>query len=218
MEVAGIEIKGVIFDMDGVLLFSNEKKEKAYNIAFDEYDLKGFDHTKIAGMRTDEVVRVIVAQNKDSVDETLVDEVTARKRELAKEYFAKDVPLLDGVDDLLGGLKKAGLKVALATSASSATMNSFLGALQEDYFDYKICGTEVEYSKPHPEIYERAINAISLSPSECLVVEDSLNGLIAGDRAGTKLCAVLGTIEKEKLEASPADVIYPNAKVLLEKI
>ena len=95
---------------------------KKHNIAFDEYELKGFDHTKIAGiLRTDEVVRVIVAQNKENVDE-LVDEVTARKRELAKEYFAKDVPLLDGVDDLLGGLK-AGLKVALATSASSATMN-----------------------------------------------------------------------------------------------
>ena len=96
-----------------------------------------------------------------------------------------------------------------------------LGALQkEDYFDYKICGTEVEYSKPHPEIYEKSNKCLlpSLSPSECLVVEDSLNGLIAGDRAGTKLCAVLGTIEKEKLEASPADVIYPNAKVLLEKI
>ena len=218
MEVAGYQIKGVIFDMDGVLLFSNEIHEKAYKLAFSEYNLQGFDHTKIAGMRTDEVVRVIVEQNNNDVDENLVDEVTARKRELAKEYFAKEVPLLDGVDDLLGGLKAAGLKVALATSASSSTMNSFLGALERDYFDYKICGTEVEYSKPHPEIYERAISAIELAPSECLVVEDSLNGLIAGDRAGTKLCAVLGTIEKEKLEASPAHIIYPNAKVLLENI
>ena len=140
-------LKGVIFDMDGVLLFSNEIHEKAYNIAFDEYRLKGFDHTKIA-IVMNEVVRVIVAQNK-SVDETLVDEVTARKRELAKRTFAKEVPLLDGVDDLLGGLK-AGLKVALATSASSATMNSFLGALEITLVIPNLYGTEVEYSKPHP--------------------------------------------------------------------
>ena len=167
-------------------------------------------------MRTDEVVRVIIAQNKDSVDEALVDEVTARKRELAKEFFAKEVPLLTGVDLLLSSLKESGLRVALATSASSSTMNSFLGALEEDYFDYKICGTEVEFSKPHPEIYERAIEAISLTPNECLVVEDSLNGLIAGGKAGTKLCAVLGTIEKTELEASKADIILPTASSLLD--
>ena len=140
------------------------------------------------------------------------------KRELAKEYFAKEVPLLDGVDDLLGGLKAAGLKVALATSASSSTMNSFLGALERDYFDYKICGTEVEYSKPHPEIYERAISAIELAPSECLVVEDSLNGLIAKGQGWNEALRRFGYDRKRKLEASPAHIIYPNAKVLLENI
>ena len=63
-----------------------------------------------------------------------------------------------------------------------------------------------------PEIYERAISAIELAPSECLVVEDSLNGLIAGDRAGTKLCAVLGTIEKESLRH-----LLPISSILTQK-
>lgn len=214
MNFHGFQITGIIFDMDGVLMYSNEIHVKAYMEALEEYQLKGFRHSEIAGMRTDEVIRNIIRLNHVKVDEDLVRRVAARKSELARKSFAVHVPLLEGVDDLLSNLKESGLKIALATSASAGTMNSFVNALKEDPFDFKICGNEVEKSKPHPEIYHRAIAGIQKNPKDCLVIEDSINGIEAARDAGALLCAVEGTFPLEILTESKPHGILKNATEL----
>ena len=214
MKLQEMGIEGVIFDMDGVLLFSNEIHASAYRKTFSDFGLKGFDHTSISGMRTDEVMKIMLHKNDMPTSQKMIDDLTKSKRAYARDLFAHSVPLLENVDHLLEALKERDYKVALATSASQSTMNSFLQALSRDYFDFTICGTEVEFSKPDPEIYMRAMVGIDTNPGSCLVVEDSLNGLQAGKSAGAKLCAVLGTIEKKDLEEFSPHMILDHAGYL----
>ena len=84
--------------------------------------------------------------------------------------------------------------------ASSNTANSFLDV--DDHraqFDFVITGPEVAVSKPHPEIYQRAMQEFNVLPEECLVVEDSVNGIKSGRAAGAHVVAVGGTFEAETL-------------------
>ena len=95
------------------------------------------------------------------------------------------VPVKKGLYELLNYLKDIGLKTAVATSTSKQRALSLLRMSNvEKYFDYVLCGDEIEYSKPHPEIFLKVAEILDCLPERCIVLEDSEAGIIAAHRAG----------------------------------
>lgn len=93
--------------------------------------------------------------------------------------------------EVLEELREMKLKLAVATSSVSTSARPFLDRHQlTKYFEVIITGDEVERGKPHPDIYLRAAEKLSVSPNECLVIEDSLSGVAAGKAAGMRVAAI----------------------------
>jgi HAD superfamily hydrolase (TIGR01509 family) len=95
------------------------------------------------------------------------------------------VPVKDGLNEVLERLKKSGLLMAVATSSRRAIAEEYLiNANVMKYFDITVCGDEVKRGKPHPEIFLTAANELNCQPEQCLMFEDSENGLLSAAAAG----------------------------------
>jgi len=94
------------------------------------------------------------------------------------------VPIKPGLLEVLERLRKSGLTMAVATSSRRAIAEEYLiNANVLKYFDVTVCGDEVGQGKPHPEIFLRAASALNCQPGQCLMLEDSENGLLSAIRA-----------------------------------
>lgn len=101
------------------------------------------------------------------------------------------LPAKPGVEDFLRSAKENGLRVALATSSCREKPTVHLERLHlMQYFDLLVTAEDVERIKPHPDLFLKAAETLGCAPEECLVVEDSLNGLTAGLNAGMRVLVV----------------------------
>ncbi|MBQ9673320.1 MAG: HAD family phosphatase [Ruminococcus sp.] len=186
-----MQIKGAVFDMDGVLLNSEVLYQRFWIEALRYY---GYNATKehILAMRS------LTGKNaerklKSFFGEKLNYETVKNKRaELMESYIDKHgVEMKKGADKILPILKNKGIKLALATSSPLERAKKHLSlAGIFKYFDEYICGSMVENSKPAPDIYLLATKKLGLSPDECIAVEDSPNGVISAVNAGCKTIMV----------------------------
>jgi HAD superfamily hydrolase (TIGR01509 family) len=97
----------------------------------------------------------------------------------------REIGMIPGVLELLAGLRSRGLKTALATSASRHRMQSVIEMFDlAILFDAVVCDEDVKLSKPDPEIFITAAEKLDVMPENCVVIEDSRNGLIAAKKAG----------------------------------
>lgn len=114
------------------------------------------------------------------------------RTESMNEYIDEHgVPVKTGLFQLLEYLKNHDMKIAVATSSHQAIAEDYLKkAGVFDYFNVHVYGDKISKGKPDPEIFLKAADMLSLPASECVVLEDSPNGIIAGDAAGCKVIAV----------------------------
>ncbi len=123
--------------------------------------------------------------------EATVEEMMAQRTGVGIRYYSEVIPLYEGVIDVLKQLKADGLKLALATSSVSQLILPMLKRHGiEEYFDAIITGERVKNGKPHPDIYLLAAESVGVAPENCLVVEDALAGLQAGNSAGCITVAI----------------------------
>lgn len=110
----------------------------------------------------------------------------------AAEWIEKNgLPVKPGLKKLLNYLKENGFKTALATSSSREKAMAYLKMADvETYFTTSVCGAEVQNAKPAPDIFLAAAKALGLEPQQCLVLEDSRNGLEAAKAAGCKAVVI----------------------------
>lgn len=174
----------VIFDMDGLMFDTERIYYKAWQEAAAEYGYK----------ITWEVYVQIVARNSRYIEKVLkkllgddlpYDEICQRKRFLSDEIIAKEgITKKAGLVELLDYLDKAGIKKAVATSSMREKAVNYLTlAGIKERFDYIICGSDVEESKPNPEIFLKAAEYFKISPDNCMVLEDSRLGIQAAKAA-----------------------------------
>ena len=178
-------IKGIIFDMDGVLVDS----QPAHFV----FDIKSLEKcgvirdtafvTQYAGMAGPDrwaKYKKDLALTED-VD-TLVARHAATIADCLNDF--QFVPIR-GVTELLVFLKEKGLRLAVASSSDTAFVHRMLGLLKLDrYFDAIVCGDEITRSKPAPDIFLKAAQVLGLTPERCIVIEDSGAGTLAASRAG----------------------------------
>ena len=179
-----MKIKAIIFDMDGVLIDSEPFWAEAIVEVFARYGIslhKG-DPQKTRGLRIAEVVDYwLEVKGRDrSLTTTLVQKILERVNELVLERGK----IFEGVGHVMKIAYDHHLMVAVATSSPRFLAENFLDKVGIKA-DLKVIrtGETVEYAKPHPEIYLLTARDLGVDPTECLVIEDSVQGVIAAKAA-----------------------------------
>lgn len=208
-------IKGIIFDMDGVLLNSAVMHERAFRDVLEPLGVRVFDYSRVTGMRTDEALRLTLAQNGIPFSLAQVDALAAEKSRIARELIAASNPVVPSCAEVLAALSGC-CSLALASSASKETVDLFLtrNALT-GRFQCVLHGGDVRRAKPEPEIYELACQRLELSPAECLIVEDAVSGVRAGKAAGATVWGIPATCPAQALVDAGADRIIHRLEYLL---
>jgi beta-phosphoglucomutase len=211
-------IKGIIFDMDGVLLDSSSIHEQAFRDVLAAQAVDRFEYRGVAGMRTDEALRRVLTENGISYSDELIASLAAAKSRRAREAIVRENPVDPRWKDVLEGLARD-YRLGLASSASEATVNLFLdqNGLRV-LFECVLHGGDVRLAKPAPDIYALACERLRLAPAECLIVEDAAGGVRAGKAAGAVVWGIPTTYTAAELEACGADGIIGSAGDLLELV
>jgi len=201
-------LKAVLFDMDGVIVDSEPLHKKAYYKMFE--DVKILVSTKLyesfTGQSTFKICQTLC---NDFNLRQAPKELVALKRKHFKYIFENDTDfcLIEGVLNLIIDYNKNGLKLVLASSASMETINKIFTRFQLDqYFIAKLSGADLKASKPHPEIFIKAAKASKFQKEECLVIEDSTNGIEAAVNAGI-YCVGFDSFHSKNQDYSKADLV-----------
>jgi len=208
--------RAVFFDMDGVIVDSERywRTEQPDHIFPATLDGEHPDLDETTGMNYREIYDYLDEhyETKISKDEYIdIFDATAR------EIYSERVSLLDGFHDLVSDLQEAGVPVAIVTSAPPA----WHGIVTEQFditVDETLSAEDIDGDgKPAPDIYEYAARMVDRDPGECLVIEDSKNGVEAGKNAGMAVIAYRSG-PNDDTDLSAADVIVESADELRAEI
>lgn len=190
-------IRGVIFDLDGVLVTTDELHYQAWKQVADQESIH-FDRTinhRLRGVSRMESLEIILerAGREYSPEQKLA--MANRKNNLYRELLQTLTPadILPGVNTVLAELRRRGIKMAIASSSKNTPLILSRVGLK-DAFDAVADGNDITHSKPHPEVFLLAAQRLGLPPADCLVIEDAVAGIEAGRRAGMAVFGI-GTPE-----------------------
>lgn len=210
------DFEAVIFDMDGVLIDS----EPLWKIAMEDVfksvgcNLTRKDFQKTVGLRIDEVISYWY--NHSPWDNVSVDEVERNIVLRMIELIQQNGSPLTGVVDTLTFLQSKGLKIGLATSSYTVLINTVLDVLKlRPYFDFTHSAEKEDFGKPHPAVYLTVAHSLNVVPTKCLVIEDSLNGIISGKAARMKVVCIPEKSHTPEPKLALADFQFEDMKELL---
>ena len=203
-----MELKGVIFDMDGVIVDSEE-----LHVAFECDILKslGIDFPKegfpeYAGLAMDKFWLALKERyNLQQPVEELLAYDTAMRAKAFKEQTHFDSPI--GVQNLIKSLKRAGIPIALASSSHTLVINAIIDKLRfRRYFDVIVSGFELKNGKPAPDIFLYAADLLGTPHADTIVIEDTANGVLAAKNAGMKCVGYHNPTNPTRQDLSQADL------------
>ena len=181
-------IKAVIFDMDGVLINSQEQHYKIDLLTLKEIGTEGTRELveKFAGTRTGERFEKFREVLNFKTDIKTIIDIHTRLRD---EVFENDgVEVIDGVIDLIDDIRKNNILTAVASSSSYDLIYFVLDKMgARNKFDVVLSGSDMERGKPAPDIFLAAAEKLGVKADECLVIEDSGNGVEAASCAKMKI-------------------------------
>ena len=211
----------VIFDMDGVIFDTERLYLECIRPAAEKYGLAGFDEVAHACIgRTDVETKKLMrkAFGEDAPLEAVEQEAF---KVFQKRYEEDGLPVKDGAVELLEYLKRAGARIAIGSSTAHDVVEMELrdaGLLQ--YFDALACGDMVEHSKPEPDVFllaaemllgsegQAAPGSLQESIADCIIIEDSFNGVIAARRAGATVFMVPDLLEPTEEIRAMEDKVF----------
>ncbi len=203
--------KGILFDMDGVLVDSEPLFHKAVNMMVERCGAAPIteeENNRYLLGTTVEETWVRVKELRD-VPQTPA-ELLAGYNEVVKEVLRSDLTARPGVRELIAEANRRGLPIAVASSSLREWVNLKLSVIGlTDAFPVKLGGDDIENGKPAPDIYIKAAQLIGLEASECIAIEDSPIGLAAASSSGAYTICTL-TDSTRHLDLSDADVIIEN--------
>jgi len=195
-----MEIKLVIFDLDGVLVDAKEIHYDALNDALgDKYSISIDEHLSIYdGLKTSQKLEILTREKGLPVE--LYDEIWSNKQKITISKL-KTLSQSNTLIECFNSLFNDGYKIAVCSNSIRKTVLTVLSKLGIiEYVDLIISNEDVKNSKPHPEMYWKAISKMSFLPEQTLIVEDSPYGLLAASRSKSHVLRV----------KSPTEVIYSN--------
>ena len=196
-------MKGIIFDMDGVLIDAMPFHAEAMKIAIKEetdYEIDKKIVYQLEGMPSNHLVKEIFKTNNinKELDHKLIEKISERKKQVFREI--EDTRLIEGVYDLIKVLNKCNCLKAIVTGAAKKeielTIDKMIGLKN---FDVVISGEDVEAGKPDATPFVLALQKMKIKSADCIVVENAPLGVEAANKAGI-MCII--TLNNTPLEVS----------------
>ena len=181
--------RAILFDMDGLMIDSESVYWAAGRQIAARFGKTVKDETlgRMMGRSPIESVR-LYAQELDLTEPP--EALLAEREGLVMKTFQRGVPAMPGLTEVLAEFRPR-YKLAVATSATRRIVDVILGGLDLlRWFDAIQTSDDITHGKPHPEIYQKAMERVGVTPDESIVLEDSSNGALAGKRAGGYVIAV----------------------------
>ncbi len=208
-------LQTVIFDMDGVIVDTEPVHNYAYYQHFKELgiEVSAEMFATFTGNSTKNVFQKIKEHFGVTEDiPTLVE----KKRSLFNDAFdtKADLFLLEGVEDLIKQLHQNGIQLILASSSSKVTINRVFNRFKLDtYFSHIVSGEDFPQSKPNPDIFLEAVRLSKSNKENCIVIEDSTNGIKAAHAAGV-FCVGYRSVNSKKQDYSLANLVIDSFEEL----
>ncbi|MER5176675.1 MAG: HAD family phosphatase [Candidatus Nitrosocosmicus sp.] len=211
-------MKGIMFDMDGVLIDSMPFHAEAFQIAFKEdtnHEIDKNDIFLLEGMPGSELVKEILkrGQNDKQGDDNLVQKINKRKGQVFKEI--QKAKAFEGVKELIDSLNCDNCVKAVVSGASKQEVESLLEKNGLSNFNVIITGDDLRDGKPDPEPFQTALDRLNLKPSEAIIVENSPLGVESAIRAGIQYIV---TLNNTPLKLSDFKGLLPDNKNEINKI
>jgi len=214
------EIRALIFDQDGVIIDTERDGHRiAFNQTFKEfgYDFqwdveKYHELLQVAGgkerMRHYLHTEGFGVEVRPEEEDELIKRMHKRKTAIFIELIESGkLPLRPGVERLMQEVMDAGLTLGVCTTSNERAARAVAYNILKDIkFDFVLAGDVVSKKKPDPEIYNLALQKTGLKPEECVVIEDSRNGLVAAKAAGMHVVATTNVYTKSE-NLSEADIV-----------
>ncbi len=206
--------EAVIFDWDGtlaetskVLVLSFQKVLKEVGCVVSDKFLE-----RLIGIGARNMFKKALESVGIAFDEEMIDELMKRKMDFQLE-MVDEVKLFDGAIELLSSLYGR-VKIALATMSNRKVLERILPEKGIDkYFDFIITADDVQKPKPDPEVFLRCADKLHVQPEKCVVIEDSVFGVIAARKAGMRCIAVpSGAYSVQELEKEKPDLVVESLK------
>lgn len=196
-----MKFKGIIFDLDGVICFTDKYHYQAWKQMADKEGIY-FDETinnRLRGVSRMTSLEIILERADKAYTEEEKEQMAYEKNETYKKllYNMTTQDLSQEVKDTLDALRAKGCKLAIGSSSRNTKL--ILGQLGlADYFDAISDGTNITRSKPDPEVFLKAADFLGLQPEDCLVVEDAVAGIDAACAGGFESAGLGEAAEYEK--------------------
>lgn len=201
----------VIFDMDGVIIDSEPLWRKAmingftdFGVNFTEDDCK-----KTTGMRLNEVIKYWnklysdKLHDQEAVNHTIINYLI--------NLINQEGKAMPGLMDLLDFIRSKNIKIGLSTSSDEILIKTILNKLEiTHYFDEVISAQFLKFGKPHPEVYLTCAERLQIHPMDCMVIEDSINGIISGKAAQMNVIAIPDPEHINNVKFNIADTIVSH--------
>jgi len=205
-----------IFDCDGVLVNSEPFSCAAWFSSLKEFDINlpsNFDFTPLFGLNTKSVVRFFYDRFPEQLKFISPKIIQEKKEEEYYRLSAGNLHVFPGIIEFLNELQNNHFKKIVASSGvpKKIEFNLFQSGLKE-WFPQYVSGEEVQFGKPHPDIFLKAAEKLNVLPEECVVFEDALNGIDAAKKAGMFVIGITNTFSADKLKR--ADIIISSFKCL----
>ena len=188
-------IKAVIFDLDGVIVSTDDCHYRAWKKMADEEGIY-FDkeiNNRLRGVSRMASLDIVLERAEKEYSESEKQELAERKNNYYKELICELTPndILPGAMETLEKLKENGIKIAIGSSSRNTPIILKQIGL-DNFFDAVSDGNNITHSKPDPEVFLKAAEMLKITPEDCMIVEDADTGIEAGKQAGMKTLSVHG--------------------------
>jgi beta-phosphoglucomutase len=200
-----MEVKAVIFDLDGTLVDNNSYHLESWikYLKNMNREISGEEYKANVNGRTNKDVIEYIYQRKMEEAEAMV--YALEKEAIYRELYKDDIRPVAGLLPFLQKLKDRSIPMAIATSGIQVNIDFMFDNIpMRRYFDVIVNSSHIKNGKPHPEIYLKTAELLHVAPENCLVFEDAVVGINSAKAAGMKVIGVLTTHSAEELSAADA--------------